>query len=294
MSRFGDLRPASYLRCPENNAKHASECHSLTDHPNAVRTPPLKLDIDIDENDRFTRFLDFVDRAMSQKLEKEMSPDVQQELRRWFPFVGDNMTVFLNVDVHVKANRKEDARVIEKAQPLKRVKFPEPVPRTLPEVEAPEPQPVFTPPQVVNTVEPVPVKSLFIPALRAKQDVQLITPAEPGCDKKNTPSTRDIGLDNLYLCNLLKKRNDAPQVARTASPRPLRLDDLNERLISNHIVKVRSFWDGSYASYPHSFKKWCMTITENLNEVCVEEVIDHSKKVIPTLGSERISEMWDR
>lgn len=306
MSRFTDLRPANYLTCPENNAKHASECLSLTEYPNAVRTPPLKLDVDIAENDRFTQFLDFVDRAISQKRDNEMSADVQKELRKWFPFVSDSMTVFLNVDVHVRVEQKEDVRVLEKPQSVKKIKFPEPAPRSLPEVEPPapkselepEPEPVIEPivvlPPVVVAPPPEPVKSLFIPALKPRLDVQQIAPWEATSDKRNTPIAMDIGLDNLFLSNLLKKRSDAPQIARTSTQRPLRLDDLNERLISNHIVKVRSFWDGSYASYPHSFKKLCVMITENSNEICAEETIDHSKKVIPTMGSEHMSEMWDK
>lgn len=285
MSQFIEPITSKDVNYPNSRAKHASECHSLTDHQNAVSTSPVKFEIDFDQNGRFGQFLDFVERAMSQKRSNEMSTEIQTELQTWFPFINSNMTVFLNVDIHVKENAEKN-KTLEKPQCEQKIILPKPLPRSF--ADNPDFKTKFSDGKS-NIFMPeiqMPTAKMFIPTSRAILDTQQISSCELEPNKKNTTITRDVELDNLYLSGLLRKREDGPQISRTAIYRPLKLDDLNERLISNHIVKVRSFWNGSTPSYPHSFKKLVNFLVEGNNESNIEEIIDHSKKVIPTMDSE--------
>lgn len=295
MSHSADSKATVILNNFENPIKNVSDCQSLTDHQNTISPQPLKLEMNVNaENGKFHQFMDFVERVMIDKNSNQPSDEVQDELINWFPFVNKNMTVFLNIDLHFKTETGYKVDTLEKTLAIPKIKFPEPLARFSPASKEPNPIPIDNEIMVEDIKTKIAPKKLFIPGFKNKLESEINKPFESSSQIRNIQNNPDIELDNLYLSTLLRKKNgDLPDVTRITVNRHFRPDEINERLISNHILKVRSYWEGSNVSYPHSFKKLSLGLTKKSNENCVVETLDHSKKLIPTMFTEQNSELWN-
>lgn len=296
MSHSVDLRAIETLNNLENPIKDKSNCQSLTDHQNTTLTPPLKLEMNINsENGKFDQFMDFVERVKGEKNSKEISDEIQNELRNWFPFVNKNMTVYLNIELYVKNDSAFKGNTVEKTLTIPKMKFPEPLARFSPINNKHDPITIDKQIFIEGKETEIVPKKLFIPGFKQKIDSKANNSFESSNKKKNIKNILDIELDNIHLSTLLRKKNgDLPDVTRIAANRQFRPNELNEKLISNHILKVRNYWNGSNISYPYSFKRLSLDLTEKSHENYIVETLDQSKKLIPTMFSEQNSELWNR
>lgn len=56
-----------------------------------------------------------------------------------------------------------------------------------------------------------------------------------------------------------------------------------DKTLSNHVFKIKQFWDGANTNYPYSFKKKKIVFRNGGKNIDRIEYLDHSKKMIPTM-----------
>lgn len=255
---------------------------------------PIKLEIDPQKSkDQFNHFLNFVEKVTKDKDARNLSQEAIQELKNWFPFIKNDMTVFLNIDLYLEDQQQTEPDVPTKLPNIQKVLFPTPLPRKVsePTQQAVDMTESSVEEQLKSDTTP---EKLFIPGVKKYSELELSKPFEVNLNKRNISNKLDVEVDNMFLSNLLKKRNgDDHNVVRTYITKSFKPDDLNVKLMANHVAKVRSFWDGSNTNYPHSFKKKILVTLQKNRESYIIETQDHSKKTIPTSPSEQHSDVWE-
>lgn len=297
MPQSVDFKTFEALQPAERHLKAGSDCQTLFDQQ--LTSPPSDSGAHPDARaDRFNNFLNFVERAMTNKNKESLSEEIQRDMKTWFPFLEKNMTVFLNIDFHVQ--QKPAEQKVEPIVPqliIPKLVFPRPAPRPAPAslsaVRSPSLDSIEKRTNAADIKTEFVPRKLFISGFKSQRDSPKADLFKPDPDAQNKRRESDIGLDSIYLSGLLKKRNgDDIELANTAASRQLTEEVLNDKLVFSQVARIKRFWDGCPLSYPHSFKK-LEVATEKTGEQSIVEVADFSKKMIPTMFTEREAEVWE-
>lgn len=279
-----------------NNVRNIEyDNNNSINNQDSLSAAPVKLEINMNNTDgQFSQLLNFVEKVIKDKESNNLSNEAIDDLKNWFPFLKNNMTVYLNIDLYVNEEEKKDQDTKEKPVSSFPIKFPTPLPRSSAAGKPPIIEALKPDAEEINNKTGITPKKLFIPCIKKPIKLETNKLIQPSINKNNVNEKIDVELDNLYLSSLLKKRNmEQTDIIRTATHKSFKSDDLNEKMISNHILKVKSFWSGSNVNYPHSFKKKELILSHKNKESLIIESLDHSKKMIPTMFSEHHSMAWE-
>lgn len=273
-----------------NNPKSASDCQTVPEQPFAAT--PLRRDADLDfEDGQFGHFLNFLERATAARDSGCLSEGLQREMRLWFPFVDERMTLYLNIDLRVGKPEVEETQVAPVRHLIvPRVSVPRPLPRIVMPLHNKSVNPLDSPVVQKNIKTEFVQNKLCVPVFKNMTIAEIKHPFKSTIPVQQKNTCSEVRTDSLYLNDLLKKRDDAALELIRSKNRQMSPDTLNDKLVFGQSAKLRHFWAGSNASYPHSFKK--MWVEDEGDEQCFIEATDFAKKMIPTMLTGGINEEW--
>ena len=231
MTHINDSKEVNSVERHISNEEFQSGSNLSFDNRNSSNLPPIKFEINMhNSKGQFNQFLNFVEKVMKDKDSKDLSSEALNELKSWFPFLNNNMTVYLNIDLYVNNEEKKAHDIVQKPLSIPNIKFPTPLPRSSAGIKEISQNSINElGEEKINDKTGITPKKLFIPCIKKAMNVETQKPLKSEENTSHINGQQDVELDNLYLSNLLKKRNvEDNDIIRTMPNRPFKSDDLME------------------------------------------------------------------